>query len=112
MPTITRTAPAAAPSPRWRFDVQLISAHALAQYMTFRGFTVRSLAERCGEKQWSTVAQLRSGRTNTCRPDLARKIEKALDAPSGSLFVPRVTTVPGAPVHLPQSTTTRRRPRP
>lgn len=75
-----------------RFEVKLISAEAFAAYMKHRGFTVRSLAQRLGVKP-ARIGHLRSGRRNTCPPDLARKIEKALDAPAGSLFVPRLSTV-------------------
>jgi len=75
-----------------RFDVRLISSAALAQYMQHRGFTVRSLADRLGVKH-ARIGHLRSGHRKTCDPALARKIEKALDAPPGSLFVAEVSTV-------------------
>lgn len=75
-----------------RFWVKLISAQALAQYMEHRGFTVRSLAERVGCSR-SLIGHLRSGKRNTCDPKYARAIEKCLDAPAGSLFVPQVSRV-------------------
>lgn len=75
-----------------RFEVRLISAEAFANYMTFRGFTVRSLAERANGNR-STIGHLRSGARTTCDPELAKRIEKALDAPAGSLFVPQVSRV-------------------
>lgn len=75
-----------------RFDVKLISAHAFAEYMRHRGFTVRSLAARVGCSR-SLIGHLRSGERDTCQPATARKIEKALDAPAGSLFVGKVSYV-------------------
>lgn len=75
-----------------RFEVKLISAPAFAQYMKHRGFTVRSLAEVTGASR-STIGHLRSGKRNTCAPDLARRIERVLDAPTGSLFVPSISRV-------------------
>lgn len=78
--------------------MRLISAEALAQYMTFRGFTVRSLADRIGCSH-SVIGHLRRGSRRTCKPDTARAIERALDAPTGSLFVPKVLRVAGDAMH-------------
>lgn len=75
-----------------RFDVKLISSTAFRQYMSHRGFTVRSLAARVGCSP-ALVGHLRSGARDTTSPATARAIEKALDAPQGSLFVPRLSTV-------------------
>ena len=75
-----------------RFDVELISATAFAEYMRYRAFTVRSLAARVGCSH-SLIGHLRSGERKSCKPELARQIEKALDAPRGSLFVPRLSRV-------------------
>jgi DNA-binding Xre family transcriptional regulator len=75
-----------------RFWVRLISADALAQYMEHRDFTVRKLAAKVGVSS-ALVGHLRSGRRNTCKPETAKAIEKALSAPPGSLFVPQVTPV-------------------
>lgn len=77
-----------------RFEVRLISHLALAQYMKFRDETVRSLADQCGgPKLRSTIGHLRSGRRRTCSPELAKRVEKVLQAPPGSLFVPHVSRV-------------------
>lgn len=77
-----------------RFEVKLISADALAQYMKSRDFTVRSLADAVGgPKLRSTIGHLRSGERSTCDPDLARRIERVLNAPRGSLFMPSVSRV-------------------
>lgn len=75
-----------------RFDVKLISATALAQYMRYREVSVRELADRVGCSR-ATIGHLRSGERDYVRPDWAKRIEKALDAPKGSLFVPEVSTV-------------------
>jgi hypothetical protein len=75
-----------------RFDVKLISADALAGYMKFRGETVRSLAAKVG-CDFRTIGHLRSGKRTTCNRDIAPLIEKHLNAPPGSLFVPRVSRV-------------------
>ena len=72
-----------------RLEVRLISRQALAQYMSFRGHTVRSLARKVNRSS-SLIGHLRSGKRHTCSPEVARAIEKALDAPSGSLFVAKV----------------------
>lgn len=75
-----------------RFEVRLISSTAFAQYMKHRGFTVRTLADHVGCSH-STIGHLRSGARKTCNPEIAKKIERLLDAPAGSLFVPRVSHV-------------------
>lgn len=81
-----------------RFGVKLISADALAQYMRHRDFTVRTLADevtrirKCRVSP-ATIGHLRSGKRNTCHPDTAKAIEKALGAPRGSLFVADVSHV-------------------
>lgn len=75
-----------------RFEVRLISSAAFAQYMKHRGFTVRTLAEQVGCSH-SVIGHLRSGARKTCNPVTAKKIERLLDAPAGSLFVPHVSHV-------------------
>jgi len=72
--------------------VKLIAKEAFAQYMSHRGFTVRTLAAKVGCSP-ALIGHLRSGERNTCKPETARKIEKALDAPIGSLFLPKVSKV-------------------
>ncbi|WP_159622710.1 helix-turn-helix domain-containing protein [Ruania rhizosphaerae] len=75
-----------------RFDVRLISASALAQYMKYRDLSVRELADKVGCSR-ATIGHLRSGHRTYIRPDWAKAIEKCLDAPRGSLFVAEVSTV-------------------
>jgi hypothetical protein len=72
--------------------VQLMSHAALATWMEFRGETCATLASKTGMTR-SAVGHLRSGFRTYCAPDNARKIEKALNVPPGSLFVPHVITV-------------------
>lgn len=74
------------------FWVQLISKHALRQYMEYRGYSLQGLADKVGCSK-ATIAHLHTlnGGRNTVGPEFAKAIERALDAPAGSLFVPRVT---------------------
>lgn len=77
-----------------RFELKLISSDALARYMKTRGFTVRSLAEAVGGPHVrSTIGHLRSGKRSHCEDDLAERIERVLNAPSGSLFMPSISRV-------------------
>lgn len=72
--------------------MRLISPEALARYMEFRGYTVRALAKSVGCSP-ATIGHLRTGERNYCRPDWAKSIERYLQAPPGSLFVPELSTV-------------------
>jgi len=72
--------------------VRLISKDALAQYMTYRGLSVRKLAEKVGCSR-ATIGHLRSGQATYIRAEWARAIERHLDAPAGSLFVPELSSV-------------------
>ena len=77
-----------------RLWVRLISRQALRDYMKFRSETNRSLAEKCGPGVGrAIIGHLRSGERATCSTATARAIEKALNAPPGSLFVPEVSSV-------------------
>ena len=76
-----------------RLYVRLISAEALHQYMVFRNETNRSLASKTDDGVGrEIIGHLRSGKRKTCSPHTARSIEKALNAPPGSLFVPEVAS--------------------
>lgn len=79
---------------RWRFSVRLIDAATLARYMEFRDETVRSLAHKVGCSH-GTIGHLRSGHTRTVKGEWAKAIERELNAPPGSLFVPVVSRVSG-----------------
>lgn len=72
--------------------MRLISKQAFRQYMKHRGMTNEDLAReaRCSV---SSIAFLRSrGKSarDTVGPDVARRIEDALNAPPGSLFAAQV----------------------
>ena len=72
--------------------MRLISKQAFRQYMDYRDVTNESLAlsAKCSP---STIAFLRStGKSarNTVGPATARRIEKALNAPPGSLFAAHI----------------------
>lgn len=75
-----------------RFDVRLISADALARYMKYRDLSVRELALKVGCSR-ATVGHLRSGHRDYVRPEWAKRMEDALEAPRGSLFVAEVSSV-------------------
>lgn len=74
--------------PRREVYMRLISRDALIAYMDARGLSNRTLAEKMGSDSYrSTISHLRSGQRSTCGPKIAGKIEKALGAPTGSLFL-------------------------
>jgi len=76
-----------------RVWVKITSRQALDQYMKYRGETNRSLAEKCGPNvQRGIISHLRSGARTSCNGNTAHTIERALEVPSGLLFVPTVTT--------------------
>ena len=75
-----------------RFDVRLISADALARYMSYRDMSVRALALKVGCSP-ATIGHLRSGHRDYVRTEWAKAIEDSLEAPRGSLFVPEVSNV-------------------
>lgn len=66
--------------------MRLISREALRSYMEFRDETNVSLGKKAGVSK-AIVGHLRGGQRETCSPRTARAIEKALNAPPGSLFV-------------------------
>lgn len=75
-----------------RFDVKLISADGLKNYMAFHGYSVRTLAAKVGVSH-ASIGHLTSGARNTCKPEVARKIARVLNCPVEALFMPRVSTV-------------------
>ncbi len=70
--------------------MELISTDALRQYMRYRNYSVKGLADRIGVSK-ATIGHLHSGGRKTVGPEIAKSIERALDAPIGSLFVPKVS---------------------
>lgn len=69
--------------------VRLISREAFRQYMQFRGETNVSLGRKAGVSK-AIVGHLRSGQRVTCTGRTANAIERALNAPPGSLFLAEV----------------------
>lgn len=79
--------------PRREVYMRLISRDALNAYIAARQSSTRKLARACGsESHRSTIAHLRSGLRTTCGPNIAGKIERALGAPPGSLFLIEMAT--------------------
>ncbi|NUP75341.1 MAG: helix-turn-helix transcriptional regulator [Sinomonas sp.] len=76
----------------WRFDVKLISTEAFRSYVKHRGMTMREIAFKAGVSP-QLIGHLHSGHRTSCRPENARAIEKALDAPRGSLFLDKQSIV-------------------
>lgn len=74
------------------FYVELISTDALRQYMKYRGYSIKGLADRIGVSK-ATIGHLHSGGRKSVGPEIAKNIERALDAPIGSLFLPKVSPV-------------------
>lgn len=66
--------------------VRLISREAFRQYMQFRGETNVSLGQKAGVSK-AIVGHLRSGQRTSCTGKTANAIERALNAPPGSLFL-------------------------
>lgn len=86
-----------------RFWVQIIEGRVLRDYMKYRSMSVRALAAEVNRelaregikdaKSVGIIGHLRSGKRTTCRPETAKAIERALQAPPGSIFVPQVSRV-------------------
>lgn len=76
----------------WRFDMKLISQTGLVDYMKHRELSQAELARRAGVSP-QLINHLCRGARTTCLPTTARKIEAALDAPKGFIFLERVSTV-------------------
>lgn len=73
-------------TPEGRLWVRLISRQAFRQYMEFRGETNESLGKKAGVSK-AIVGHLRSGQRSTCSGRTAQRVEQALNAPPGSLFL-------------------------
>lgn len=89
-----------------KLNLKLVSPAGLCQFMEYRGMSVRTLAERVGCSH-STIGHLRTGERRYVRAAWAKRIEQALDAPRGSLFVVEVSSLSREPRVL---TTSRLRP--
>lgn len=80
------------PVTRWRFEVKVKDRRILADYIEFRRMSYAQLADKVGCSK-ATIGHLVTGKTNGTKKAWAIAIERALDAPAGSLFVPRVSRV-------------------
>lgn len=78
----------------WRFEVKVVDRRILAHYIKFRGLSYAQLAAKVGCSK-ATIGHLVTGHVSTTKTDWAKAIEKALDAPTGSLFVPSLSRVSG-----------------
>ena len=67
------------------------SPAALAQAMTFRNYSVRTLAKAVGVNR-STIGHLRSGERRNCDAELAKRIAAAVQMPLDFLFAARPST--------------------
>lgn len=76
----------------WRFEVRVVDRRILEHYIQFRGLSYAELARRVGCSK-ATIGHLVSGHVRTTKGEWAKAIERALDAPPGSLFVPNVSRV-------------------
>lgn len=73
--------------------MKLISKEAFRSYVAHRGLTMKEIAFKAGvSPQLVGTLHSHNGRTS-CKPENARAIEKALDAPRGSLFLDKASTV-------------------
>lgn len=84
------------------FETKLRSQRALRDAMSFRRYTLRSLAaavtrdlERKKQRgvSYQSLGHLLTGYQKTTRPEVARAIEEILDVPTGSLFEARVSNL-------------------
>lgn len=76
----------------WRFEVRVVDRRILEHYIKFRGYSYAKLSEKVGCSK-ATIGHLVSGHVKTTRKEWAKAIERELDAPPGSLFVPVVSRV-------------------
>lgn len=86
-----------------------VNRSAFEQFMTYKGLSIRGLADITvvqykGRKPkkigHATIGHLLSGERTTCSSETARAIEKALQVPPGTIFVPEMLNV--SP-HVPQT---------
>src|SRR4051794_30625130 len=83
----------------WRFEVKVVDRRILKHYIEFRRMSYAQLAARVSEKAGTagpskaSIGHLVSGHVTTTKPEWAKAIEEILDAPTGSLFVAKVSRV-------------------
>ncbi len=72
--------------------MKVVDRRILEHYIKYRGLSYAQLAERVGCSK-ATIGHLVSGHVRTTKQQWAKSIERNLDAPPGSLFVPVVSRV-------------------
>lgn len=77
---------------QWRFEVKVVDRRILEHYIKFRGYSYAQLSEKVGCSK-ATIGHLVSGHVKTTKGEWAKSLERILDAPPGSLFVPVVSRV-------------------
>lgn len=78
----------------WRLELR-VRKGPLRDYMRYRDVNIRKLAVKVGVTK-STIGNMHSLNPNRgvfCPPDLAARIERALDAPPNYIFEPKVSRV-------------------
>lgn len=76
----------------WRFEVRVVDRRVLENYIEWRKFSYAQLAEKVGCSK-ATIGHLVSGHVKSTKKEWAHAIERALDAPPGSLFTAKVSRV-------------------
>lgn len=76
----------------WRFEVRVVDRRILEDYIKFREMSYAKLAAKAGCSK-ATIGHLVSGHVQSTKKEWALAIERALDAPPGSLFAARVSRV-------------------
>lgn len=77
---------------QWRLEMRLKDRRMLRQYMEYKRMRIRDLARAAGVSR-ATIGHLHSGKRKTCKTDTAARIEEALGAPPGLLFVASSSSV-------------------
>ncbi|WP_298511113.1 helix-turn-helix transcriptional regulator [uncultured Nocardioides sp.] len=77
---------------RWRFEMRVIDRRVLAHFIKHRRLSYGQLAQKVGCSK-ATIGHLVSGHVKVTKQEWADAIERHLDAPSGSLFEPKVYRV-------------------
>lgn len=72
--------------------MRVVDRRILEHYIKFRGLSYGQLALKVGCSK-ATIGHLVSGHVRTTKSEWATAIERALDAPRGSLFVADVSRV-------------------
>lgn len=72
--------------------MKVVDRRILEHYIKYRGLSYAQLADKVGCSK-ATIGHLVSGHVKTTKKEWAKALERTLDAPPGSLFVPEVSRV-------------------